>query len=61
MNDKQRFTIAYTIIGTICLSLILVLADVVINDKVLSSQSRELIAGAVMALIAIVSMMIGRK
>jgi len=59
MNEKQKFLIAFTIIGTICLSMILIFTHVVVNNSALTPEAREMISGVVMSMIAVVSMMIG--
>ena len=59
MNQKQKFIIGVIIITTICLVLLSSAVNVWVTKVRLSENAQDLLSAIIIALIAIVSMIIG--
>ena len=59
MRQKQKFIIAVIIIVTICLVLLISIANVIVTEIRLSENAQNLVGAIIISLIAIVSMIIG--
>jgi len=61
MNNKQRFVIAALIIGTISALLLITFIEAAVRGENLSKKGAEFVAAIIMALIAVVSFIVGKS
>jgi len=61
MNSKQLFILALIILGTISLVLMIIFLSASLKDRQITEKSAELISGIIIALIAVVSFIMGKK
>jgi len=61
MNSKQLFILALIILGTISVVLLIIFLSASLNGKEVTEKGAELISGIIIALIAVVSFIMGKK
>ena len=61
MNNKQLFILSLIIVGTISAVLLIIFLGAAIDKSEISEGNAQLLSGIIIALIAVVSFLIGKK
>ena len=61
MNNKQLFILSLIIVGTISAVLLIIFLGAAIGKREISEGNAQLLSGIIIALIAVVSFLIGKK
>jgi len=61
MDNRQQFIIAVIIITTICVLLLGIVANTIINKTQLTESAKQIVGNLVSALIALVGVILGNK